>query len=111
MESVEQDQKGFVRLYYLIEIRHMAYPKLIGLQVTSDSSISGHAHKCLSDPVLDKLILWLQSGNSFELWGWGKKGPRGKKKKWIPRVFEASLLRKPGRIAVELTQVEIPFIV
>jgi hypothetical protein len=25
---------------------------------------------------------WLQAGNTIEVWGWAKRGPRGKRKTW-----------------------------
>ena len=34
------------------------------------------------------LLPWLQAGNRFELWGWRKRGPRGKRKLWTLRVVE-----------------------
>src|ERR1700742_3464965 len=37
------------------------------------------------------LMPWLQAGNQFEIWGWRKRGPRGKRKVWTLRRIKFSI--------------------
>lgn len=34
---------------------------------------------------------WLEAGNRFEIWGWRKRGPKGKRKVWELRRVEFSI--------------------
>ena len=52
---------------------------VLGVQATSASHITDRIKKSLALPVLK---IWLQAGNKFEVWGWSKKGARGKRKLW-----------------------------
>jgi hypothetical protein len=98
----------------MVEIRYMTSPVLVGVQATTDAMIQDHIRKCFSDIVLPKLMAWMETGNQFEIWGWAKKGPRGKRKLWVPRVFQAELQTQgKGRLQkkrVTFAQLEqIPF--
>lgn len=48
----------------------------VGVQATTDRHIAPHVEKCLAIP---QLLDWLRSGNKFEIWGWGKRTPKGEK--------------------------------
>lgn len=52
---------------------------LLLIQTTSDSNMAARIAKALSSP---HLAAWMSTGNLFEVWGWGKKGARGKRKTW-----------------------------
>ena len=55
---------------------------ILGVQATSDSNIASHVAKAFVQPLLRN---WLLAGGRFEIWGWSKKGPRGKVKHWKVR--------------------------
>jgi tRNA 2-selenouridine synthase SelU len=52
-----------------------------------------HIKKCTTDPkVVPKLTRWLMSlSRSFQIQGWRKVGPRGKRKLWKPRIIQIEL--------------------
>ncbi len=52
---------------------------VLGVQATSGSNITARIKKSL---VIPELKIWLEAGNRFEVWGWKKKGKRGKRKLW-----------------------------
>lgn len=52
---------------------------VFGVQATSGSNITARIKKSLAIP---ELKIWLEAGNKFEVWGWKKKGARGKRKLW-----------------------------
>ncbi len=56
--------------------------KILGIQATSGSNVSARMKKALAEP---RLATWLMSGGEFEVWGWAKQGPRGKRKTWTLR--------------------------
>jgi len=49
------------------------------IQCTSGSNVSARVKKILDAPVT---MTWLAAGNVLAVWGWVKKGPRGKRKVW-----------------------------
>src|SRR5216683_2863225 len=55
---------------------------VLGIQCCADSGISAHVKKALENPYLS---VWKGAGNGFRIWGWGKKGERGKRKVWTLR--------------------------
>jgi hypothetical protein len=55
------------------------------VQVTSRSNMNARERKAREIP---ELKVWLDSGGKFLLHGWGKKGPRGKRKKWAMREIQ-----------------------
>lgn len=52
---------------------------VFGIQATSTSNVSARLTKSKGCP---ELRVWLEAGNRFEVVGWSKKGPRGKRKLW-----------------------------
>ena len=52
---------------------------VLGIQATSGSNITARIKKSLAIP---ELKVWLEAGNKFEVWGFSKKGARGKRKVW-----------------------------
>ena len=69
-------------LFGIIDIVAIRPGEIFGVQATSASNHSSHVKKALAEP---KLLLWLLAGGRFEVWSWGKKGARGKVKKWRVR--------------------------
>ncbi len=56
---------------------------VLGVQATT----TGNMAKRLAKATLDKRIcVWLDANNRFEVWGWAKRGPRGKRKVWTLKV-------------------------
>jgi hypothetical protein len=57
---------------------------VFAIQTTSDSNVSARVTKSLQ---ISNLGTWLCAGNTFQVWGWGRKGERGKRKTWTLRVI------------------------
>lgn len=54
----------------------------LGVQVTSGSHVAHRMQKAREEP---RLTAWLGAPARFEVWGWSKQGPRGKRKLWTLR--------------------------
>lgn len=52
---------------------------ILGVQATSGSNVAARVRKALASP---GLAVWLAAGGVFEVWGWAKRGGRGKRKLW-----------------------------
>ncbi len=78
-----------VDLFDCIDIVVLTGYSILGIQTTSDSNLSARVKKALESP---KIKLWLESGGCFECWGWGKKGPKGKRKLWTLRSISFSIV-------------------
>lgn len=57
--------------------------KIIGVQACAAASHSARVKKSLAEP---QLVGWLKAGGHFWVMSWGKKGARGKVKRWMPRT-------------------------
>lgn len=55
---------------------------ILGIQATSDPNVASRVTKAKAEP---KLRDWMLAGGRFAVWGWGKKGPAGKRKLWTLR--------------------------
>jgi hypothetical protein len=51
------------------------------LQTTSRGHVMDHFQK-MKKYCRMEIRRWLTAGNRVELWGWSKRGPRGKRKRW-----------------------------
>lgn len=51
----------------------------LGVQVTSGSNVAARMQKAREEP---RLLAWLSAPARFEVWGYRKVGPRGKRKVW-----------------------------
>src|SRR5262249_53054000 len=60
----------------------------MAIQATDHTSHSKHVDRALNHP---GTIHWLKIGINFYIYSWGKKGPRGKRKVWTPRVTQLVL--------------------
>ena len=52
---------------------------VLGIQATSRANQSARYKKSVAIP---ELVTWLSVGCVFEVWGWAKGGPAGKRKLW-----------------------------
>lgn len=68
-----------------IDIIAIKEGEILGVQTTSDTHVADHIAKILAEP---RILLWLQAGGRMVVHGWGKKGPRGKRKVWTCRRVE-----------------------
>ena len=58
---------------------HPKKKQTLGVQTTTQRNISNHMNKMLP---MEKVRLWLESGNLLEIHGWVKRGKKGKRKLW-----------------------------
>lgn len=75
-------------LFDCIDILCVQGSKLVAIQSTSGSNHNARVLKAIAS---EKLARYLGTGNVFEVWSWSKKGPRGKRKVWTPRVEQLTL--------------------
>lgn len=80
------DLFGFIDIIALDTI-----PGTLGIQATSTDNMAARIHKATEDTA-DALKDWLLAGNRFEVWGWAKRGARGKRKLWTLRVVDVELV-------------------
>lgn len=76
-------------LYGYIDVLGICSGKpVLGIQATSTSNISARYKKSIA---IAALKTWLETGSLFQVWGWSKKGPKGKKKTWQLTVRNVTL--------------------
>jgi hypothetical protein len=75
-------------LFDCIDVIAIQGCKLLGIQSTSGSN---HASRVTKARASDKLKRFLATGNAFEVWSWAKRGPRGKRKVWTPKVTQVTI--------------------
>ena len=63
--------------------------KIIGVQACAAASHSARVKKSLAEP---QLVGWLKAGGHFWVMSWGKRGARGKVKRWTHRTTVFVLL-------------------
>jgi hypothetical protein len=56
----------------------------LGIQATSSANMSARVTKSTVEKEAE-LQHWLACGNQYEVWGWAKRGPAGKRKLWTLR--------------------------
>lgn len=84
---ITNDLFGFIDL---LALETKIYPSLLAVQATSTSNLSSRIKKSLENPLLK---FWLSvSGTEFECWGWSKRGAKGKRKLWVLKRVEFTLL-------------------
>jgi hypothetical protein len=71
---IRQDLFGFIDV---LAIRPGSPP--LAVQATTTKNQAARLAKALALP---ELRTWLAAGCAFEVWGWSKKGPRGRRKLW-----------------------------
>ena len=73
--KIRQDLYGFIDVLAI-----KANEKgVLAIQTTTTANASSRMKKSKESP---NLRIWLDSGNRFEVWGWGKRGTRGNRKTW-----------------------------
>lgn len=73
-------------LYSFIDILAVRPGEILGVQACTVGDLSKRLAKIESDGVRAKGRRWLEAGGRIEVHGWGKYGPRGKRKVWDVRV-------------------------
>lgn len=68
---------------------------LLAVQSTSGSNHSKRVEKSLANP---EILNWLDCGVTFHVYSWAKKGPRGGRKVWTPRITQ--LVVDNGKVKV-----------
>lgn len=71
-------------LFGFIDIIAVRGDEIMAVQATSDSNIAARMKKAVEQPAFP---IWMRNGRRFEVWGWGKKGAKGKRKLWTCRVI------------------------
>ena len=60
-------------------------PGVLGIQACPSGNIAAHVDKTKAPEPARILAVWKAAGNRACIWGWSKKGPRGKVKHWTCR--------------------------
>lgn len=60
------------------------------VQATSDERGGHHAtrERKITTECLEQALRWMQHGGVIQVWSWAKRGPRGKRKVWRPRMTQ-----------------------
>lgn len=98
-EVVERRKGRFIAVDFLgcVDILALTDDGIVALQVTSAPNHASRVAKAKAEPRLHR---WLRlQGATFEVWSWGKRGARGKRKTW-------QLRREPVTL-VDLVPLEI----
>jgi len=84
--NIRQDLFGFIDIVAI----HPEQKGVLAIQATSNSggNVSAHHKKIIAEP---RSRLWLKCGNRILLWGWSKKGARGKRKLWTLTSIDITL--------------------
>lgn len=69
-------------------------PGTIGVLAVQTTTVDNQSTRKKKVMGIDALQAWLDAGNRFEVHGWAKKGPRGKRKLWAVNVNEICLSGK-----------------
>jgi len=82
---IEGHPGGGVRrdLFGVIDILCIRDSKLVAIQSTSGSNHAKRIAKAVAEP---KIKAFLATSNQFQVWSWSKRGARGKRKLWQPRI-------------------------
>lgn len=73
-------------LFNFIDILAVRGDEVLGVQATSGSNVSARVRKSQEQPAYST---WLQSVHRrFEVHGWAKRGPRGKRKLYVLRRID-----------------------
>lgn len=66
---------------------------ILAVQATSGANHSARVAKAKAEPLLRT---WLETGSTFEVWSWAKRGARGKRKLWTLRREHLTLNDLPS---------------
>lgn len=96
------DLFGFIDILAMREDR----PGLLGVQACVTGDILKRVRKAEHENGV-RLLLWLKTGNQFEVWGWAKRGERGKAKYFERRRIRFVIDREIKLKALEYETPEI----
>lgn len=69
------------------------YPGVLAINCCLDNGeVNAHVVKY---EVMENVRTWLTSGNRLEVWGWGIRGERGKRKLWTLREVPVKIKIEP----------------
>jgi len=71
--KIRQDLFGFIDIVAVKSNEN----GVLGVQATSTGNVPSRIQKASLSP---NLSVWLQAGNRFAVWGWAKRGAKGKRK-------------------------------
>lgn len=80
---VRQDLFGFADVVAL----HPDHRGVLAVQCTTGANTGARTHKLGQ---LSPVELWIATGNRVWVVGWRQVGPRGKRKRWEPKVIDLS---------------------
>lgn len=93
--KIRRDLFGFADVLAI----HPQVPDTLAIQVTSSSNLAARLKKILAEP---RAFVWLASPHRrIELWGWAKRGARGKRKTY--QVRRARIVRDLGPTGFRVT--------
>lgn len=72
--KIRQDLFGFIDILAMKPCM-----PLLAIQATSTGNIASRIKKIHET---DLSQCWISTGSQLEVWGWAKRGPRGKRKEW-----------------------------
>lgn len=78
--GIRQDLFGWIDLLAY----HPARLGVVGVQATTTGNLAARVAKMQG---VDGFAEWLAAGNGALAVGWAKRGPRGKRKLWTPRIL------------------------
>lgn len=82
--------RSFVKKDYIgiVDVIACGNGHILAVQVTTTGNLNARKLKALAEP---RLLTWLESGGSFRLHGWSKRGGRGERKKWTLKEIELTI--------------------
>jgi hypothetical protein len=84
--GVRQDLFGFIDVLAIT-----AGQRPLAIQATTAANAAARLAKARALPAQRT---WLAAGCRFEVWGWARRGPRGKRKRWTASRFVCRLAGK-----------------
>lgn len=70
---------------------------VLAIQACVTGDQSKRLAKIATPPVLARAVAWLEAGNRIAVWGWAKRGPRGKRKTWALSETQVTLAELAAR--------------
>ena len=80
---VRQDLFGFIDIVAVVP----GAVGVLGVQACVTGDAPKRFAKCRAEPLAANVRRWLAAGNAFAVWGWAKRGPRGKRKVWTLKEY------------------------
>jgi hypothetical protein len=89
---VRQDFLGFADILAVEPDK----PGVLAVQACATGDQAKRLTKIQSDGLAANVRAWLGAGNRIVVWGWAKRGPRGKRKTWTLSDTEIRNVTPPG---------------